>query len=282
MARFVIVTSGKGGVGKTTTALNLAVALKHFGREVLVLDSNFLSPHVGLHLGYTNFRVHLHHVLKGEKHIKESIYRHQSGIKIVPASLSLDHLPDADAEKLNAALKDLHQEAEVVLLDAGVGLAPSTRALLKEAHDLIVVTTPELSSVADTLKVVKIARAHKVNILGVVVNKVEDDGLDMTIENIQAILELPILAVIPSHIHVREAAKLKQPVAYSHPTSPVTDSYKKLAGDLIGEKYEAPVGKEEEDMVDTILDKMSFDYVKGKFSQIQQDLKKRVQHAKKE
>jgi len=272
MARFVIITSGKGGVGKTTITLNLAVALATFGREILVVDSNFFSPHVGLNLGYTNFNTHLHHVLKGEKDIKESIYKHQSGIKIIPGSISLDHLQYADAEKLNRLLPDIKDEGEVILLDTSIGLTHHTQSLIKKADDMIIVTTPELSSVADSLKLIKLAKSSKINILGVIVNRVKNDGLEMTLESIQSILELPIIAVIPDHVHVKESVKLKQPVVYSHPTSPVTDSFKKLAGELIGEKYESPIIEKDEEKMGSVLKKFNMDYIKSRM----EELKKKV------
>jgi len=276
MARFVVITSGKGGTGKTTVALNLAAALAHFGREIILIDSNFHSPHVGLQLGYTNFQVNLHHALKGEKHIKEAMYRHQSGIKIIPSSIALDHLQYADIEKLGKLLPELDKEAEVVLLDSSTGLHAHTNMLIKFAHDLLVITTPEITSVADALKTIKLARKTNINILGVVVNKITNDGLDMTVESIQSILEVPVIGVIPEHGHVKESVRLKQPVVYSHPTSPVTDSFKMLAAQLIGEKYEMPQLEKDEGAMNALLKKFNMDYFKGKV----QDMKNKIKGEK--
>ncbi len=274
MARFVVITSGKGGVGKTTVALNLAVALSNFGREVIVLDANFLSPHVGLKLGYTNFRVTLHHAMKGTNSIKEAIYKHQSGIKVVPSSIALEHMEHVDINRLKQILPELNNEAEIILIDTSNGINRVTQELVKNVNDLIIVTTPEITAVADALKTVKLAKKSRVNILGVIVNKFTGDELEMDIESIQSILELPILAVIPEHVHVKEALKMKLPVVYSHPTSPVTENFKMLAGDMIGEKYEINEREVDEGLT-SILDKLNMQYLKTKVQEVKRNFKKK-------
>ncbi|MAH03585.1 hypothetical protein CMI39_02245 [Candidatus Pacearchaeota archaeon] len=92
MKKLIVITSGKGGVGKTTSAVNLGAAVNHFGRDVLVVDGNLTTPNVGIHLGSPEVPVSLNHVLSEKADISEAIYEHESGIKILPSSLSIKEL----------------------------------------------------------------------------------------------------------------------------------------------------------------------------------------------
>ena len=89
MAKLITITSGKGGVGKTTTAINLGAALNAFGKEVIILDANLTTPNIGLHLGAPIVPVSLNHVLLGKARLSDAIYEHESGTKIITSSLSI-------------------------------------------------------------------------------------------------------------------------------------------------------------------------------------------------
>ncbi len=99
MSNIIVITSGKGGVGKTTTAINLAAAINHFKKDVLVIDGNLTTPNVALHLGAAEVPVNLNHVLLGKAAPHEAIYEHNSGIKIMPSSLSIKNW-----KKINSSL----------------------------------------------------------------------------------------------------------------------------------------------------------------------------------
>jgi len=100
MAKIITITSGKGGVGKTTTAINLGAALNSFGKDVVILDANLTTPNVGLHLGAPIVPVSLNHVLLGKADLEDAIYEHESGTKIIPSSLSVKELKRLNHRKL--------------------------------------------------------------------------------------------------------------------------------------------------------------------------------------
>ena len=89
MTRIIGVVSGKGGVGKTTMVANVGTALAKMGKDVIVLDANLTTPSLGMHLGLPLYPVTIHDVLKGRASIKDAIYVHDSGLKIIPAGISL-------------------------------------------------------------------------------------------------------------------------------------------------------------------------------------------------
>src|SRR3990167_9554362 len=100
MAKLITITSGKGGVGKTTTAINIGAAINQFGKEVIIVDANLTTPNVGLHLGAPIVPISLNHVLLGKAKIAEAIYEHESGTKIIPSSLSVNELRRLNPERL--------------------------------------------------------------------------------------------------------------------------------------------------------------------------------------
>ena len=198
MTHYVGILSGKGGVAKTTTAVNLSAAMNFFGRDVVLMDANLSTPNVGLHLGASVVPINLHHVLKGKNHISESIYMHPYG---------------------------------------AAGLGREALALMNAVDDIIVVTNPELPAVADAMKTVRIAEDLGKNVRGVVVTKTGGEG-DISDLNLQTLLEKPILATIPHDKAIRTSLIKKDPVIYTNPKSKSAVAYKKLAAELIGIEYE--------------------------------------------
>src|SRR3989338_11517016 len=117
MTRIIAIVSGKCGVGKTTLVANLGAALAGMGKDVIVLDANLTTPNLGIHLGVPLFPVTLHDVLKGRAHIRDAIYDHESGLRVVPAGISLRDLRGVDAKDLPTALLDLLGHADIILVD---------------------------------------------------------------------------------------------------------------------------------------------------------------------
>src|SRR3989344_1166607 len=151
MTRFIGIASGKGGVGRTTTALNLALALHQFGREVILVDCHLSSPHIALHLGASKIPRTIHHALRKEINIKDAAYQHESGLKIIPGDLNPENI---NLSNVKETLLDLIGTGEIVILD----MAPSgqeTLEVMKSLDDLFIVSTPDLPSVAEALKTIR-------------------------------------------------------------------------------------------------------------------------------
>ena len=152
MAKLITITSGKGGVGKTTTAINIGAALNSFGKDVIILDANLTTPNVGLHLGAPIVPVSLNHVLLGNAKIADAIYEHESGTKIIPSSLSIRELRRIDHGKLKDVGKKLRKIADYVIFDSAAGLGEEAIAAMESCDELIIVTNPEIPAVTDALK----------------------------------------------------------------------------------------------------------------------------------
>jgi MinD-like ATPase involved in chromosome partitioning or flagellar assembly len=251
--RKIIIASGKGGVGKSTVALNLTLGLINYSRQAILVDANFNSPNIGLMLGKSNFEDTLISAIDGEKNLKDIIYRHQSSLKIIPGNISLEHLHKKNIPKFNKLLSHLETFTEVVILDSCSGLNKDLFDLLDDGSDVMLVTTPDIISVTETLKLLKVIREKsKSKILGILLNKHSDKSYDMKIDNIQSILGEKIIGIIPNHWTIKESLKLKYPVVYSHPDSPPSLAFEKLACNLIGKNYEEKKNVKKSTMIDLL------------------------------
>ena len=242
MSKFIVITSGKGGVGKTTTAVNLAAAMSGFDEDVTLVDANLSTPNIGLHLGAPVVPISLNHVLNGKADLVDAIYEHESGAKIIPASLSIKDLKDIDERSLLKVVKDLKKISDIVIFDSAAGLGDEAKVALSIADEVIIVTNPEMPAVTDALKTAKVAEQMGKNILGVVITRVRENKSEMSLENVQEMLELPILGVVPEDEKIQEALALRNAVYNTHPNSKSARSYKRIAAKILGKEYDSEYG----------------------------------------
>jgi septum site-determining protein MinD len=237
MSKLITITSGKGGVGKTTSAINLAAALNFFGKDVVLLDANLTTPNVGLHLGAPIVPVNLNHVLSGKASIVDAIYEHESGTKVIPSSLSVKDLGNINSSKLKDVGKKLKKMVDYIIYDSAAGLGDEAIAAIEPSDELIIVTNPEIPAVTDALKTSKVIEQMGKKIRGVIVTRVRGSKHEMPIENIEEMLELPIIGVIPEDSNMQEALVLKDALIHTHPNSKASRAYKKIAASIAGIKY---------------------------------------------
>jgi len=243
--RKIAIVSGKGGVGKTLVALNLTTALKEFGRDVILVDGDLRNANIGVYLGALNLPFTLHDALKYKKHITEIVYRHGSGLKIIPGSISFENSVEVEPDRLKEVIDGLEGKCEAVIIDSPAGISEESLAAIDAADELILVTNPEMPAVTDALKTIKFAEAAGKNVIGIILNRVENQRHEIHASHIQSILGKPIIASIPEDHHMKRSAHLKHPVVYSHPNSHVAALFKDLAAKLIGQEYKSRLTKED-------------------------------------
>ena len=237
MAKIISVISGKGGVGKTTTVSNLGAALVKRGKNVIVIDGNITTPNLSLHLGIPFYPITLHDVLKRKTPIEAAIYEHSSGMKIIPASLSADAVKDIKIEKLEGALLNLLGRADVILIDSAAGLGREALTAMKIADEIIVVTNPDLPSVTDALRTIKLAEESGTKVSGVVINRVKGKKHELSISEIKSMLNVPVLTIVPEDSSVPKSIKKRKPVIHHKPNSRASTAFKKLAAKILGEPF---------------------------------------------
>ncbi len=238
MSKFIVITSGKGGVGKTTTAVNLATAMHSMDEDVTLVDVNLTTPNVGLHLGAPVVPVTLNHVLSGKADLVDAIYEHDSGTKIIPSSLSVRELKKLNERDLIPVSKDLKKISDIVILDSAAGLGSESTTVLGLADEIVIVTNPEMPAVTDALKTAKVAEEMGKIVKGVIVTRQRGNRSEMPLQSVQEMLELPILGVVPEDTSVQEALSMRNAVVLTHPKSKVARSYKEIAAKILGKKIE--------------------------------------------
>lgn len=238
MARIISIISGKGGVGKTTSAINLGVALNQLGKNVIIIDANLNTPNIGLQLGAPIVPITLNHVLKGKATVEEAIYEHSSGTKIIPASLSVKELTKFNVKKLPLIALELKGLADFVIFDSAAGFGEEAIETINAAHEIIVVTNPEMPAVTDALKAVKVAKELGKEVKGVIVTRYQNAKYELPLSSIKSMLEIPIIGIIPEDKAVKEALTKRDAVVHTHPRSKVSKKYHAIARKVAGEEVQ--------------------------------------------
>jgi septum site-determining protein MinD len=244
MTRLVCIASGKGGVGKTTVTSNLGAALTQFGSDTIVLDANLTNPNLGFHLGIPLYPKTLHDVLKGDAHITEAMYIHNSGLRVVPAGLSIEDLLDTSPDNLSDVLLDTVGEPDFVLVDAAAGLGNESINAIEASDELIVVTNPNLPAVTDALKTVNIAEEAGTKVTGLVVNRKKDNDSELSADEIESMIGHPVLMEVPEDDKLQEALAMKKPIVHHDPEHHVSERFKGIAANLAGIEYEMDLRKQ--------------------------------------
>jgi len=247
MGKVYVIISGKGGVGKTTSAINLGSSMNSLGKEVIIVDANITTPNLGLQLGSPIVPITLNHVINNKAKVEEAIYEHESGTKILPASLSLSELKKINYSRFPDIAKRLRKIADIVIVDAAAGLGEEAKTAIKSADEIIIITNPEMSSVTDALKTIKFSEQLKKPVLGCIITRYSGDKYEMDLETVKDMLEVPLLGVVPEDKMVKESQMLKNPVVHTHPKSKSAKAYNKISRRILGpefmkEKQEESIG----------------------------------------
>ncbi|MBI5491387.1 MAG: MinD/ParA family protein [Deltaproteobacteria bacterium] len=156
--RVIAVSSGKGGVGKTNSVVNLAVALSEMGKKVLLLDADLGLGNLDVLLGLAP-RYNMGHLLRGEKTIGDILVDGPAGIKILPASSGVQELTNLSLEQrltLKSHLESAGMDMDVLIIDTGAGISNNVLFFNMAADEIVVVVTPEPTSITDAYALMKV------------------------------------------------------------------------------------------------------------------------------
>lgn len=232
MTKFVAFISGKGGTGKTTSAVNIGHALTKAGIKTLVLDANLVTPNIALHLGLIHPKNTLNQFLRKEKGLKEITYLHESGLSFIPASPSYSEFQKTNSHDVSKIFANLDDTADLVLVDAISGLGTEVSEVLKNCDEAVIVTNPNLSSVMDGLKSIELAKVHNVTIAGILLNKSNKGRHELKSHEIEEILGHQIIGNVPHHKKFRKASFKQAPLSYCYPYSKMAKEFRTVAAYL--------------------------------------------------
>ncbi len=235
MSKFIGCLSGKGGVGKTVSVINLGAGLNFFGKDVIVVDGNLSMANIGVYLGSAVLPINLFHVLKERYHISDAIYSHPSGLRVVPGHLPLDDLKDFDYN-FGKNLEGLKGLSDFVLIDSAVGSSKEVLDVIEVSDEVLIISDPNLASVTGAAKMVKLCEDLGKEIRGVVLTKTKDN-LDLSVGNVEEIVRYPVVGIIPEDEAIRRSVIENNTVLEAYPNSVGSVCYKQLAASLLGRSY---------------------------------------------
>jgi cell division ATPase MinD len=236
MARIITVTSGKGGVGKTTIAANLALALQRLGKKVAVVDCNLTTAHLGLAFGINTYTTTLNDFLSGSAELNDILYRHFSGLHIVPASLNLDDLVDVDLENLKASLRATFYDYDIVILDSAPGLGREALMSLQAADEIIFVANPTIPSIVDILKAKNLIARMQLfpSMSGIILNRVKNKEYEIGIDEVRDFTGMPIVGIVPEDEKVQKSTNNRMLVVGNVVSSPASLAIFRIATRIAG------------------------------------------------
>jgi flagellar biosynthesis protein FlhG len=235
----IAVTGGKGGVGKTTIAVNLATSIAARGKQVLLLDGDLGLANVDVFLGLTP-RLTLADVLAGSCTLEEILLETPQGFKVVPAASGIAQLAELDTLThvgLVRAFGDITAKVDVMVIDTAAGISGSVLQFSQAAQQVLVVLCDEPASLTDAYALIKIlSRDHGVKQFRVVVNEVRGRGMGQALfQRFERVatrflsVDLDYVGEIPEDAFLRRSIREQRPVVSAYPSAPAAIALKTLA-----------------------------------------------------
>ncbi|HXB82570.1 MAG TPA: septum site-determining protein MinD [Candidatus Acidoferrum sp.] len=244
LGRAIVLTSGKGGVGKTTTTANLGTALAHRGARVVLVDADVGLRNLDIVLGLeSRVKHHLLDVLEERASLDEALVpgKHSELLFLLAAAQSREK-DDVDTAKMKALISSLRERFDYVLIDCPAGIELGFRNAVAGADEAIVICTPEVAAVRDVDRVV--------GLLGnrfrpqLVINRLRPNlvkkGKMLSVEDVNAILRLPLLGVIADEPDIIVTTNRGEPLALRKET-PTGAAYHAIAARVAGEDVPPPM-----------------------------------------
>lgn len=240
MSEVIVITSGKGGVGKTTTTANIGIGLAKLGKKVLVIDTDLGLRNLDVVLGLENRIVYnLVDVIEGKCRPKQAIIKDKrfQDLYLLPSAQTKDK-SSVSPEQMKKLTEDLREDYDFVLLDCPAGIEQGFQNAIAGADKAIVVTTPEVSSIRDADRIIGLLEASGIRDNQLVINRLRVDmvkkGDMMSVEDVTEILAIDLLGVIPDDESVVIATNQGEPVVGEE--SPAGKGYENIYRRLTGEE----------------------------------------------
>lgn len=245
-ARVLAVASGKGGVGKTSLAVNLALALVEKDKRVILVDVDIGLANADVLLGVQP-RVHLGHVLSGEVSALDALTLTPGGVALLPGSTGLRHVSDLERTEqdfLIRSFEDLEAHADFILLDTGAGISRNVVQFAAASDEVLVVTVPEPTAITDGYALIKaISKEKGFGRIRLIVNMAMDGKEAARVsERIQGVArrflgtEVEHLGHVVMDDRVHRAIRRRRPLLLEQPHAPASVCIKTLAQKLLSER----------------------------------------------
>jgi len=242
--RVLAVAGAKGGVGKTTTAVNLGVALADAGETVAIVEMDLAMANIVDFLQFEPERT-LHDVLAGTVTTTKALYAIDDRLHVLPAGTELADFNAINVAALAPVVRSLRPAYDWIILDTAAGVSPETIYPLRLADEVLIVSTPRVASIRDAKKTIELAERVNGTVGGVVFVRA-GTGQAPPPERLSGFLGADLIGSVPDDPAVAEAQDMSEPVTSYDPDSPAAEAYGRIADSLI---LSAPDSGEEGDGV---------------------------------
>ncbi len=248
-AKVITITSGKGGVGKTTTTANLAVALGRNGQKVVCIDGDIGLRNLDVVLGLENRIVYdIVDVIEGRCRLKQAMIRDKRlpDLHLIPAAQTRDKNAVSPSDMVRLC-DDLREEADWILIDCPAGIERGFRNAIAPADLVLVVTNPEVSAVRDADRIIGLVESEEKGPARLIINRLNPTlvhkGDMLTMEDVIELLAIELIGIVPEDENVVISTNRGQPVAFDG-KGRAGQAYQNIARRLLGE--EVPIMKLDE------------------------------------
>ncbi|MBO5524310.1 MAG: septum site-determining protein MinD [Roseburia sp.] len=244
MGEVITFTSGKGGVGKTTSTANVGVGLSLLDKKVILVDTDIGLRNLDVVMGLENrILYNLVDVLRGRCRVKQAIIKDKRfpNLSIIPSSCTKDP-GSVEVGKMKQLLADLREEYDYVLVDSPAGIEQGFELALADTDRVIIVTTPQIAAIHDADCVLQILKKQKLKELNLLINgfrtQMVKDGDMLDVPDICELLDAKLLGVVLEDESIIIAQNHGSPVMGQHTVS--ESCYRNIAGRITGEEIPIP------------------------------------------
>jgi len=245
-ARVITVTSGKGGVGKSNVSVNLAIQLRKMGKKVVIFDADFGLANVEVIVGIVP-RYNLFDVIYNNRSITEVLTSGPMGIEFLSGGSGVRELLKLDSSQIDylvQRLSELDRYADIIIIDTGAGISDAVLSFIYASNEVILVTTPEPTSVTDAYAVLKALRNNRIDLtdinINVLINRVISDKEGIEVFNkLDKVtkkflnLELYNIGFLPEDKILSKAVIEQKPVSILFPKANVSRAFEKLGQNVV-------------------------------------------------
>ena len=219
MSEVIVITSGKGGVGKTTSTANIGTGLAKLGKSVVMIDTDIGLRNLDVVMGLENRIVYnLVDVVGGNCRMKQALIKDKrySNLFLLPSAQTRDKTA-VNPEQMVKLIDELRPEFDYILLDCPAGIEQGFKNAIAAADRALIVTTPEVSAIRDADRIIGLLEANDIHRINLIVNRLRMDmvkrGDMMSIEDVIDILAIDLIGAVPDDEHIVIATNQGEPLA---------------------------------------------------------------------
>ena len=238
MSEVIVITSGKGGVGKTTTAANIGIGLAQLGKKVVMVDTDIGLRNLDVVLGLENRIVYnLVDVVEGNCRMKQALIRDKryEQLYLLPSAQTRDKT-SVTPEQMKKLCDELKQSFDFVLLDCPAGIEQGFRNAIAGADKALVVTTPEVSAIRDADRIIGLLEANDIHKIDLVINRIRMDMVErgdmLSKDDVLDILAVDLIGIVPDDENIVISTNQGEPLVGSN--TPAGKAYQNICDRVMG------------------------------------------------